>query len=249
MPSPSDGLTWQWQLQGDINHSYDVDVYDVDLFDVSKEKIAQLKNEGRKVICYFSAGTYEGWRADWADYFDFIDGDAYSGSKPPFAGNMADWDERWLDIRRIDLLTPIMTSRLDLAVEKGCDAVEPDNVDAWSNAGEVKLSPALTANDQLNYNRWLAKAAHDRGLSIGLKNNVEQISDLVEDFDWALNEQCFQYNECDGYSVFINAGKAVFGVEYSGDIEAICNKANPLSLFWIKKRLSLTDWRQGCEAY
>ncbi len=248
-PTPADNLTWQWQLQGDIDHNYDVRVYDVDLFNVSADEIARLKAEGRTVICYFSAGTYEGWREDWKEHFSFITDDSYTGSEPPFAGNMAEWDERWLDIRRIDLLTPIMTSRLDLAVEKGCDAVEPDNVDAWTNSSEVRLSPALTADDQLTYNKWLARQAHDRGLSIGLKNDIEQLADLVDDFDWALNEQCFQYNECEEYSVFVNAEKAVFGTEYQGNPADFCPRAKQLGLQWMKKKLDLFGWRQGCEDY
>ncbi|WP_020405380.1 endo alpha-1,4 polygalactosaminidase [Hahella ganghwensis] len=248
-PTPGDNLTWQWQLQGNIDHNYDVHVYDVDLFNVSVQEIAQLKSEGRTVICYFSAGTYEGWRSEWREHFDFITSDSYNGSEPPFAGNMAEWDERWLDIRRIDLLEPIMTSRLDLAVEKGCDAVEPDNMDAWTNSSEVRLNPALTGDDQLAYNKWLARQAHERGLSIGLKNDIEQLTELVDHFDWALNEQCFQYNECEAYSVFTNADKAVFGVEYQGDPANFCARAKQLNLQWMKKKLDLYAWRQGCEDY
>ncbi len=250
-PSPADALTWQWQLQGSIDHSFSVDVYDIDLFDTSAAEIAQLKDEGRIVICYFSAGTYEGWREDWQQFFSFITDDSYNGNKPPFAGKMDDWDERWLDIRRIDLLGPIMKARLDLAKEKGCDAVEPDNMDAWTpdNASAVNLSPVLTGEDQIRYNQWLADEAHARGLSIGLKNDVDQLDALVASYDWALNEQCFQYKECDGYSVFTQANKAVFGVEYQGDINTICAKADQLSLFWMKKKLSLQAWRQGCEDY
>lgn len=250
-PSPADALTWQWQLQGSIDHSFDVDVYDIDLFDTSAEEIAQLQDEGRIVICYFSAGTYEGWRDDWQQHFSFITNDSYTGNRPPFAGKMDEWDERWLDIRRIDLLGPIMKGRLDLAKEKGCDAVEPDNMDAWTpdNASAVNLSPALTGEDQLRYNRWLAEEAHARGLSIGLKNDVDQLEELVDYYDWALNEQCFQYDECEGYSAFTQANKAVFGVEYQGDIREICDDADQLSLFWMKKKLSLNAWREGCENY
>lgn len=246
-PSPYDNLTWQWQINGNLDTSLDVDMYDVDLFDTSAAQIQSLKNQGRVVICYFSAGTYEGWRDDWQTHFPFIDDDAYDGNAPPFAGNMAEWDERWLDIRRIDLLTPIMTSRLDLAVTKGCDGVEPDNMDAYTNGSETQLS--LTGADQIAYNRWIAQEAHARGLSVGLKNDVDQLADLVDDFDWALNEQCFQYNECAGYQVFINAGKAVFGVEYQDSAANFCPQANSQNLYWLKKNLALDSWRIGCEDY
>ncbi|WP_299083667.1 endo alpha-1,4 polygalactosaminidase [uncultured Paraglaciecola sp.] len=246
-PSPDENITWQWQINGTLDTSLNVDMYDIDLFDTSTEQIAALKASNRIVVCYFSAGTYEGWREDWQTFFPFIEGDAYSGSQAPFAGNMADWDERWLDISRIDLLEDIMRSRMQLAVAKGCDAVEPDNMDAYSNSAETGI--ALTAQDQLNYNRFIAELAHEYGLSVGLKNDVEQLPELVDYFDWALNEQCFQYNECNGYDVFVNAGKAVFGVEYSGDASQFCAQAHSQNLNWLKKKLSLNAWRLGCEDY
>jgi hypothetical protein len=223
-------------------------MYDIDLFDTPASTIRQLKAAGRVVVCYFSGGTYEGWRSDWKDNFSFIAGSSYTGSEPPFAGNMAEWDERWLDIRRIDLLEPIMRKRLELAKSKGCDAVEPDNMDAYTNGSETKLP--LTYQDQLTYNKWLADLAHDVGLSIGLKNDVNQLADLVDSFDWALNEQCFQYNECNAYtSTFIKKNKAVFGVEYQGAASSFCPKANAMGLSWLKKKLSLLAYREGCESY
>jgi hypothetical protein len=247
-PKASDRLTWQWQIQGKLDTSFNVDMYDIDLFDTTPAQIQALKDEGRIVVCYFSAGTYEGWRGDWKVHFPVVGEDSYSGNEKPFAGNMADWDERWLDIREIDLLAPIMRGRLQLAKDNGCDAVEPDNVDAYTNGDETLL--ALTGSDQLKYNRWLADEAHAVGLSIGLKNDVDQLEDLVDDFDWALNEQCFSYDECQGYvDHFVAQGKAVFGVEYSGSLQSFCPFANGNGLSWLKKRLSLKAWRKGCEDY
>jgi hypothetical protein len=79
---------------------------------------------------------------------------------------LEDWPgEKWLDVRQIDTLAPIMRSRLDLCKSKGFDAVEADHVDGYSNSSGFPLS----AEDQLRYNRFLASKAHARGLSIGLK--------------------------------------------------------------------------------
>jgi len=36
-------------------------------------------------------------------------------------------------------------------------------------------------------------------------------------FDWALNEECLSYDECDLLKPFLEAGKAVFHVEYVDD--------------------------------
>jgi len=222
---PEPGTTWQWQLTGDVNTSWNVEMYDIDLFDTPTSVIEQLKSDGRMVICYFSAGSKEDWRPD-ADRFP-----AEVLGRP-----LEGWPgERWLDIRQIDRLAPIMLDRLDLAADIGCDGVEPDNVDGFANQTGFPLS----AEDQIVYNRWLAEAAHSRGLSIGLKNAIDLIPELVVDFDWALNEQCFQYEECEALRPFIEAGKAVFGVEYEGDPADYCPQAAAMNFSWLTKTYEL----------
>lgn len=196
---PSPFVTWQWQLSGTVNTSYPVEIYSIDLFDSPQTLIQQLQTEGKKVICYFSAGSYEKWRAD-ASQFTASD-----------LGNSLDgWPgERWLDIRSSNVHS-IMKGRLNLAVQKGCDGVEPDNVDGYTNNAGL----GLTANDQLAFNRLLANEAHLRNLSIGLKNDLDQLTQLVAYYDFAVNEQCFEYSECDVLAIFINEGKAVLNAEY-----------------------------------
>ena len=247
-PKPFDGLTWQWQISSipDTTNLLQVAMYDVDLFETPTEVIAAIKRRGIIVTCYFSAGTYEGWRPDWREYFSFISDDNYTGNEPPFLGKMDDWDERWLDVRRIDLLEPIMQARMRLAKQKGCDCVEPDNMDSYTNLHEVNPTGAYTYEHQLAYNRAIAQWAHEESLSVALKNDIEQLEDLVNYFDWALNEECFQYEECDAYQIFINAGKAVFGVEYQGDTSTICPEAFSRGMSWLKKNLELDAWVQAC---
>jgi hypothetical protein len=229
---PQPGTSWQWQLDGSIDLSYDVDMYDIDLFDTPQAVIDQLHSDGRIVICYFSAGSWEAYRDDADQYPATILGNTLDG-----------WpDEKWVDIRRLDLLGPILTARLALAVSKGCDGVEPDNIDGYTNNPGFPL----TATDQLTFNRWLADQAHQRGLSIGLKNDLDQVPQLVEHFDWALNEQCFQYDECETLLPFIQANKAVFGVEYTGDLGQFCPTANGYNFDWLKKKLNLGSWRRAC---
>ncbi|MFZ1757212.1 MAG: endo alpha-1,4 polygalactosaminidase [Caldilineaceae bacterium] len=231
---PAPGTSWQWQLKETIDTSFAVTMYDIDLFDAPQATIDELHNAGRVVICYFSAGSWENWRDDAGAFPSSVLGEPLDG-----------WpDEKWLDIRQIASLTPVMTARLDLAVTKKCDGVEPDNVDGYANESGFPLSGA----DQVAYNRWLAQQAHSRGLSIGLKNDLDQIPQLVEDFDWALNEQCFQYNECDTLLPFVQAGKAVFGVEYAGDPAVFCPQANGKGYSWLRKNLDLDAYRVDCLA-
>jgi hypothetical protein len=229
---PSPGTSWQWQLSGVIDTTLDVHMYDIDLFATPQQVIDQLHRDGRIVICYFSAGTYEDWRPD-KDSFPV----EVLGSPLP------DWPgERWLDIRQIDLLSSVMSDRLDLAVQKNCDGVEPDNVDGYANDTGFPLSYA----DQLAYNTWLAGQAHSKQLSVGLKNDLGQIGDLLSYFDWALNEECFTYDECELLSPFVAAGKAVFGVEYELDPADFCPQANALNFDFLKKNWDLDAWRIAC---
>ena len=229
---PPPGTTWQWQLSGQIDTSFDVAMYDIDLFEAGQGVIDQLHADGRVVVCYFSGGSWEDWRPDAGKFPAAVLGQTLEG-----------WpDERWLDVRRLDLLGPIMRARLDLAAEKGCDGVEPDNMDAYANDSGF----GLTAADQRAYNRWLAAQAHRRGLSVGLKNDLGQVQALLASFDWALNEQCFQYDECDALVPFVTAGKAVFGVEYTGKPAEFCPLAKELGFSWLKKRLALGPWVVPC---
>jgi hypothetical protein len=76
-----------------------------------------------------------------------------------------------------------MTNRIKLAVSKGCDAIDPDNMDGYTNNNGFKL----TAADQLKYNKFIASLAHQYNLAVGLKNNLNQIKDLVGSFDFAVN--------------------------------------------------------------
>jgi hypothetical protein len=177
-----------------------VKAYDLDLFDTSAATIGTLRAQGSRVICYFSAGSSEDWRGDFSRFLP-----ADMGS------NLDGWPgERWLDTRSANVRA-IMASRMDLAVSKGCDAVDPDNVDGYSNA----TGHPLTAATQLDYNRWLAEQAHARGLAVGLKNDVDQLAQLAASHDFAVNEQCHQYSECAGYSAFVSLGKPVFNIEYA----------------------------------
>lgn len=229
---PAPGTSWQWQLSGMLNTSYDVDMYDIDLVNTSADAIAALQADGRIVVCYFSAGSWEEGRPDAEDFPDAILGKVMDG-----------WpDERWLDIGALDKLGPIIEARLDLAVEKGCDGVEPDNVDGYDNDSGFPL----TAAEQLAFNRWLADQAHLRGLSIGLKNDLQQIPNLLPWFDWAISEQCFEMEECEELGPFVDAGKAVFGVEYNLSPEEFCEEANAMDLDWLIMDLDLGGERKSC---
>lgn len=230
---PPVSVQWHWQLSGTINPSYSVAIYDIDLFDSSETLIQQLQSSGKRVICYFSAGSYEEWRSDAASF-----------TATDLGNNLDGWaGERWLDIRSSNVRS-IMKKRLDLAVQKGCDGVEPDNMDGYANNSGI----SLTSMDQLEYNRLIANEAHLRDLSVGLKNDLDQVIDLVAYYDFAVNEQCFEYSECDALVPFINAGKAVLNAEYKQQFvdnaatrNALCTESLTLQFSTLILPLDLDD--------
>jgi hypothetical protein len=225
--------TWQIQYTDKIDLTLDVNIYNLDLFDIDSATISQLHDRSIFVMCYFSAGSLEDWRVD-------------AGRFPleVLGKNMEGWPgERWLDIRQIELLKPIMESRLDLATQKGCDGVDPDNVNGYTN----DTGFPLVYEDQKHFNVFLAEAAHQRGLKIGLKNDLEQIPDLLPYFDWELNEECFELNECQALLPFVQAGKPVFVIEYETKAEEFCPKANKLNFNALQKNRELDAFRISCK--
>ncbi|MBU1219309.1 endo alpha-1,4 polygalactosaminidase [Myxococcota bacterium] len=231
--------TWNWQLSvTPPDLSDDFEMYDIDLFEITPNEIQTIHEAGALVICYFSAGSFEEWREDANDFTVSDIGNELDG-----------WDgENWLNISS-DTVKNIMENRLDLAVEKGCDGVEPDNIDGYTNDSGFDLS----YEDQLLYNIWLANEAHLRGLSIGLKNDGDQVVDLINYFDWALNEECVYYNECHLYRAFIEAGKAVFHVEYVDNetegnslADSVCNDSQRQNFSTLIKKWDLDYWFLTC---
>ncbi len=237
---PAVATSWQWQLSGPLNASYPVELYDVDLFDTDAATIGALRAAGQRVVCYFSAGSGEDWRPDYGDFAAAALGEGLEG----WAG------ERWLDVTEPTVLE-VALARLDLAVEKGCDGVEPDNVDGYQNDSGFQL----TAAHQLGFNRRLANEAHARGLAVLLKNDLAQIEDLLDYFDGALNEECFAYEECALLAPFPAAAKPVFQVEYADDATsaerratAVCAEARAASFRTLVLPWDLDDgFRVSCD--
>jgi hypothetical protein len=253
---PALNARWQYQLQavagynstGGINTTIGAvpftggaavspSVFDIDLFTDSSisgnnttlntAAVNAIHARGAKAICYVSAGTWENWRADAGQFPASV-----QGSKNGWPG------EKWLDIRQTSILLPIMDARVQKCRQAGFDGVEWDNVDGYSN----RTGFPLTAQDQLTYNASLANLAHSYGLTVALKNDVEQVADLAPYFDYAVNEQCQQYNECGGYTTsFINAGKTVWQVEYKLSQSKYCAAANSANRNAISKTYDLFD--------
>jgi hypothetical protein len=224
-PARPPAAPWQYQLQGTVDTSIPARVFDVDGAETPAATVRALRRSGRYTVCYFSAGTYERFRSDRGRLRSGLLGRPLED----FPG------ERWLDIRRISALAPVMRARMRTCARKGFQAVEPDNVDGYANRTGFPLRRA----DALRYTRWLARTAHRMGLAVGLKNSTELVRPLVRRFDFAVVEQCLQYDECEAYRPFVRARKPVYVVEYEGATAELCPRAARLGVHLIRKDVDL----------
>jgi hypothetical protein len=242
-------LRWQYQLQNKVKTTLCVvpvvrgsgscvrpDVYDVDLYapdgvTPNTASVAQIHALGAHAVCYVDAGSWENFRPDANAYPAAVRG--LSNGWP---------GERWLDIRATAVLLPIIDARVAKCATAGFDAVEFDEVDGYTN----NTGFPLTAADQLSFDTALAAIAHSHGLSVGLKNDLDQLTALQDTFDFAINEQCAQYKECSAYDAWTAAGKAVVEVEYRGRAPVYCADAAAHGRDAIHKLLALTAAWKPC---
>ncbi|HZV76495.1 MAG TPA: endo alpha-1,4 polygalactosaminidase [Candidatus Babeliales bacterium] len=235
---PTVGTTYQIQYDGKLDLKYPAQVFDLDMFDTLPRVVARLHHMGKRVICYIDVGTWEDWRPDAKEFPKSVLGH----KDGRWAG------ERWLDIRATSILWPIMGARYDLCKKKGFDGVDPDNLDGYAN----NTGFPLTYAEQLTYDEWAAKAAHDRGLTVDQKGDNGQVKDLVKFFDFAVVEQCFAQRWCHQFNVYSGNNRLVVDVEYYHDntrfLKDNCPEAAKNHDFAMLKKLELTAWILTCPA-
>ena len=216
-PSASQPIHFHWMIGARTFTTADIltgqagqVVYDIDGQGATSADVAAIHAAGAIAVCYVDVGSLEQGRPDYSSFPTAVVGPVVQG-----------WPgENWLLVTAANQPTilPLMQARFQSwCAAKGFDAIEPDNLDGWTNITQISEA------DNLAYDLAIGKMAHDMGLSIGLKNlmtdlDASQYPQFLAQFDWALNEQCYQYSECGAYTAagsFIPAGKAVFDVEYS----------------------------------
>ncbi|OUM69106.1 glycoside hydrolase family 114 protein, partial [Piromyces sp. E2] len=189
---------------------FEVSKEKADVIEISLEKdksiIDQLHRNGKKVVCYFSGGTVETYR----DYFK-----EYK-SAGILKNRYSAWsDEYWIDYR-ISKYQSLIKQRIRTAVQKGCDAIDVDNVDGYQVHDVKKWDHPLSKDDAIKFTSWLGKTAHEMGISIGLKNCLDIVDTVGKYYDFAVNERCAQKGECHWYKNYLKTGKPVFSISYGG---------------------------------
>jgi hypothetical protein len=206
---------------------FDIDLYGPDGTTPNVTAVRDIRATVAYAICYVDAGTWESWRPD-ADEFP-----------RPVLGKPNGWPgERWLDIHDTSVLLPIMAKRVQKCRQAGFEGVEFDNVDGFAN----DTGFPLTASEQLVYNRDLAGIAQRDGLAAGLKNDYSQVRELEPLFNFAVDESCWIYSECQLLEAFVTHHKVVFDVEYGlnpSQLRRYCSTVARMGISGLGKRLSL----------
>ncbi|NOR61286.1 MAG: endo alpha-1,4 polygalactosaminidase [Rhodobacteraceae bacterium] len=201
MAAPDVGAAWDWQLGESVRAPQGIEIFDTDPDSASARTIAQLNARGVYTICYVSVGTLENYRDDRRDFPRSVVGRVYG-----------DWpDERFLDVRQLDVLLPLMQARFQRCKDMGFDAIEPDNMDVYDNESGFRIS----RRDGIRYIKALADMAHGMGLEIGQKNVPEITRQLIGSMDFVITEDCFSDGWCEDVSAYTRAGKPVLAAEYT----------------------------------
>jgi len=232
-PSMSDRFDWQFTQPFNFNRPSSV--VSLDAFDIGSGTIAMLRGRGVKPVCYVNVGAWEDWRPDRMAFPSAVVGKNYVG----WAG------ERWFDVRRMDVLLPIMRARMRMCRDKGFLAIEPDNIDGFENDTGFPISRA----EQVAYNRAIAREAHALGLAIGLKNAPGLIPELLHHYDFAIAEDCFKWKWCGELRAFTSAGKPAIAIEYPEDGRnplTHCGLARQMGVQIVIKRRKLDGWSRRC---
>ncbi|HEX2876497.1 MAG TPA: endo alpha-1,4 polygalactosaminidase [Polyangiaceae bacterium] len=212
---PRPDVRWLVQLDGavDITESADLFYLDAELQDPAD--LAALHAQGRRYLCYLSAGSLESFRDDADEFPDTAVGNP-----------LADFPrERWLDVRD-PTVRELMARRVTALSELGCDGIPPSSL-AVHNAD---TGFELSATDALDYARWLAERVHAAGMSAGLSGPSELTSELWPSFDFGLGIGCLDRTGCREYEPFGQAKKPVLHIELGDQASApeICNAAKAL---------------------
>jgi len=240
-PSPSGdsmlirpGMRLHYQLTGEPSVDAAAQVFVIDLFDAEPAQVATLRAgaaAGRIAIAYLSAGSFEPWRPDIAQFPDSVVGTRL-GAYP---------DEKWLDVRA-QAVRDVMQARLRLARDKGFDGVLPGALGAYRSDSGFPLTQA----DQLDYDRFLSSEARALGLSPGLSGDFLLARELAGAFDWAIAFGCLAADSCGALQPLVEQHKAVFNLEVDGDLNELCARAEPLGITTILKRPTFDAWSRSC---
>jgi hypothetical protein len=208
-------VTWQAKRTGAVDIDEDAQLFYLDAELQDPADLATLHAEGRRYLCYLSAGSLEEFRDDAQEFPQQVIGEPLNRFP----------EERWLDVRA-PVVRELMARRIEALARAGCDGVPPSSLSVHA----ADSGFALTVDDTLDYARWVAERIHAAGMSAGLTAPAALTSELWPTFDFGLAIACLEGTRCAEFAVFEQAGKPVLHVELGDEDSAIqiCNDAQPL---------------------
>lgn len=230
---PAADSSWQAQLSGAIDPELAVELFYLDADFTEPAALEAVRARGAHYVCYLSAGSFEPWREDAAQF----PAQALGLALPDYQR------EQWLDIRD-DTVRELMARRVEALALKGCEGILPSSLAV--HAAETGFD--LTLDDALDYAAWLASRIHLAGMSAGLGGPLELTSALVGDFDWGLAVDCLDPSGCAAFQPFTVESKPVLHVEF-GDATtapALCEAARASGFDALIKRESFDGFRIAC---
>jgi hypothetical protein len=224
------------------------EIWDTDLFYDSNTRhagiptgaspvVQALHAAGKYSICYVEAGAQQ---TSFPDKRNFAAADFGDYAKRyQMRGYPNEW---WFDLRGFRGYVPGRASslrgaavniaaglakRIHWCALEGQDALEPDDLDGYTNRGATGVKGGgwgLTQADSLGFERWLAYRAHTDGLAIFQKNDPADAKVDAQTFDGMIIEECNRYDDpCAGPggdgTPYLKQGKPVLNAEYVQDGE------------------------------
>lgn len=223
---------WQWQLSGELDTTIEAEVFVLDPVTTTSAQTAELRSRGRRLVCQVHVGSVAGADPD-ADRFPPAVRGAATGRRP---------GSRWLDVRSWDVLRPVLADRFRLCRGKRFGAVLLADADGHTR----RTGFPIGFDDQLLYVRRLADLARSLDLSPGLLGNLTQVAALTSDLDFALDADCVRLGRCEKLLPFVDAGKPVFHVEYTGSTADFCATSVGYGFVSMRKNRALDAWRLPC---
>ena len=213
-------MRWDWQI-GRVTPlqrkgAGAVDLYDIDGFLSTPAKIAQMHGSWQaatlphpRVACYLDLA--------WEDYRPDATRQSDGGLFPADTlGNVYYGypQERWVDFRQLDALTPMLESRIAMCAAKGFDTVELDDIDSFEPASTTGFN--LTPGDAMNFLAFADNLIHQHGMTV-LWKNTGILSWWARDYaDGAVVEECYTYGECFSSQVAGNSNVGITCTELAG---------------------------------
>ena len=205
--------------------------------------VSQLHAANKYAVCYIEAGAQQAE----PDQSHFAAADYTNGSNAQTT-EMQGWPgEYWYDTLGFAGWTPShqtysgsaadhaaaaniaagMAQRIAGCQAEGQDAIEPDDLDGYTNPSQTGAAGGgwgLTQAAAAGYEQWPAYTAHNDGLAIFQKNDPANSGADVATFDGMIIEECNSYDDpCAGSggdaTPYLSAGKPVLNAEYTQDSE------------------------------